>query len=324
MSDAPPPPAGPAPLISVALCVHNGERYLRAQIDSLLAQMDVRIEVVALDDASADGSAALLQTYAEKDARLRWVASPDNLGILRSFEKAMSMCNGAFIAPCDQDDIWHPRKLATLLAAIGECDLVYCDSEYIDADARSQHRRISHDLEMMQGREPLQFVFSNSVSGHAALLRRSLFDAARSFPAGVYHDWWLALCAAARGGIVYVDEPLVQFRRHGSAFSTLGHREKTRSPARNCLWLEQRRNLLKAYAERPLKDHEHATNLLAALDTALRGGRRRPLLYELWRIRKAVRPQAKSAALHAIRLQLRFLRKLRRARKEPRTQGLGL
>ena len=47
-----------APRVSVALCVHNGAAFLREQVESVLAQSEPRLEVIAVDDASTDGSAA--------------------------------------------------------------------------------------------------------------------------------------------------------------------------------------------------------------------------------------------------------------------------
>src|SRR5207342_3398167 len=105
-------PAGTLPQVSVAMCVYNGERFLRDQLDSLLAQEDVDLEIVIVDDCSTDGSLALLLVYAAGDARIRVVANEKNLGHLNSFAKCMGLCSHALIAPSDQDDLWHPRKLA--------------------------------------------------------------------------------------------------------------------------------------------------------------------------------------------------------------------
>ena len=80
-------PAGTWPQVSVALCVYNGERFLRDQLDSLLAQEDVELEVVIVDDCSTDGSLALLREYAARDPRIRVVANEKNLGHLNSFAK---------------------------------------------------------------------------------------------------------------------------------------------------------------------------------------------------------------------------------------------
>ncbi len=311
----------PQTLITVAMAVYNGERYLREQIDSILAQRGVQVELVAVDDGSSDGSVTLLRDYAARDPRVQVHLNPQNLGPLRSFERAMSLGSGACIAPSDQDDRWHPDKLARLLAAIDGHDLAYCDSEYIDDDGRRSGRGISDDLAMLSGREPLQFVFSNSVSGHALLVRRALFEAARPFPAGIFHDWWLAMCAAAQDGVAYVDAPLVQFRRHGDAFSPLGKDGNLRPPSRNRLWLEERRSLLQALAGSVFDRDRRAAMMLEALQVAQAGGSTLPLLRAVWHGRDGLPPQGGSPVFNALRMQARFLRKLRRARAEPALDG---
>lgn len=313
------PPSSPR--VSVALCVYNGERHLREQLDTVLAQRDVELEVIAVDDGSSDGSVALLREVAARDPRLQVHVNPENLGPLRSFERAMSLGSGEFIAPCDQDDRWQPQKLAKLLACIGDADLAYCDSEYIDDAGVAHGRGISSDLTMMSGHEPLQFVFSNSVSGHALLVRRTLFDAARPFPPGLFHDWWLAMCAAARGGVVYLDEALVQFRRHDAAFSPLGKGAAKAPPSRNRVWLEERRALLRALAGSAFDRDGRAAEMLHALERAEDGEGYAPLLRSIWHARSAAPPWKGSMAINALRLQSRFIRKLRRARKEPPITG---
>ena len=314
---SPTPTMNEQPLISVALSVYNGARFLRRQLDSILDQQDVSIEVVVVDDGSQDDSVALLREYAGRDPRVRLHINPGNLGVTRSFERAISLCQSDFIAPSDQDDIWQPRKLATLLAAIGDHDLAYCNSEYIDGDGHPSGRCVSDDVPMLSGRQPMQFVFMNSVSGHAALLRRSLFEEARPLPSGLYFDWVLAMFAAARAGIVYVDQPLVQFRRHPQAFSPIGMATGPRSPSRNRVWLNERRRLLRALAGSGMTKKESAARMLHALEAAEAGRGMLPLLREIWRERAAAPPGRGSAALNAISLQSRTLRKLKRARGEP-------
>lgn len=322
MSDE--PPSSSAPQISVALCVHNGERYLREQLESVLAQRGITLELVALDDASTDGSAAILRECALRDGRVRCFRNETNLGPTRSFERVMSLARGAFIAPCDQDDVWETDKLAKLLDAIGDADLAYCDSAYVDADGASLHRRISDDTHMLRGRQPLEFLFCNSVSGHAALLRQELFDAALPFPAGVIPDWWLALCAAARGGVAYLDLPLVRFRRHPQAFSRMGRDSKgNRSPYRNRAWLDQLQALMRAHAASAFAGHARASALSHAFEQARERGHVASLLLAIWRLRAFAPPADGRNVRNAIRLQFRFMRKLRRARREPQTPHFG-
>lgn len=312
--------------VSVAVCVHQGERYLREQLDSLLAQTGIDLEIVILDDASSDTSAALLQEYAVRDARVRYFLNTRNLGPLRSFERAMSLTRGDFIAACDQDDIWQPHKLERLLDAIGDADLAYCDSALIDGEGRATGQRLSDVKHMLAGRDPLPFLFANSVSGHAALVRRQLFEAARAFPPGVYHDWWLALCAADRNGVVYVDEPLVSFRRHERAFSTIGRGDCERKlPTRNRQWVEQHVALASAHARLGVHGRESAAALLAALRRATQHGHLLPLARQLWRLRAAAPPAGRGPAwANWVRQVLRFRRKLRRMRREPAQASVAM
>lgn len=306
-----------SPVISVALSVYNGARYLPEQLDSVLAQRGVALELVAVDDGSTDDSLAVLRDYARRDGRIQLHVNPVNLGATRSFERAMALGRGELIAPCDQDDRWHPDKLATLLAALGSHDLAYCNSRYIDERGQPTGRCISDDLVMMDGQRPLSFVFANSVSGHAALLRRSLFDLARPLAPALYYDWLLAMAAAAGNGIVYVDQPLVEFRRHAQAFSTLGKHGGNRVANRQRRWLRDRQRLAAVLAARHADPDRRAERLSAALELAVDGHSRSPLLGWIWRERERIAPNGRHAIGHALHLQRRLLRKLRSARREP-------
>ena len=323
------PNAATQPLISVALSVYNGERYLREQLDSLLAQAGVSLEVVAVDDGSGDGSLAVLNEYASRDARMRVFANSRNVGYLPSFGRAMSLCEGDYVAPCDQDDIWHADKLAKLLAAIGQADMSYCDSEYVDDAGESLGSSISDDLIMLSGQDPLPFIFQNSVSGHAMLVRRQLVEIAGHAPPLLYHDWWLALCAAAHNGLVYVDEPLVKFRRHAGAYSAVGpmavgkdaaqRRKQGYLGSANRKWLEERTYLASALADTGWRGSARARDWQRALQRALE---RPGLPWRLiWRDRRSMPPWTGAPWINALQFYSRCKRKLRRARNDPPTPG---
>lgn len=202
------------PLISVALCTYNGERYLREQLDSLLAQTYSNMEIVAVDDASTDGTVAVLREYEQRDARLRVFVNSNNIGFIRNFERAISLARGSLIAPCDQDDIWLPHKLSTLARVIGDHAMVYCDSELIDAEGRSLGTSMSQFWPLQDLHDPAALVLNNCVSGHAMLFRRDLLDGQPNLPTDIFHDWWLAATATVRGGVVYCPEKLVRYRQH--------------------------------------------------------------------------------------------------------------
>jgi glycosyltransferase involved in cell wall biosynthesis len=204
------------PLISIALCTYNGERYLPAQLESLLAQTHRNIEIVAVDDGSSDRSLSILEEYARRDSRVRAHANATNLGFRRNFERAVALCAGEFIALSDQDDVWAPEKLATLLTVIGDHALAYCDSALIDEEGRDLNVAMSDMLTMVSTDDPAVFANANCVSGHASLFRRELIAHALPAPECFFHDWWLAAVAANSGGIVYCDRKLVSYRYHAA------------------------------------------------------------------------------------------------------------
>ncbi len=211
---------GSLPRVSIALCTYNGARHLDAQLQSLHAQSFDDFEIVAVDDGSTDGTWEVL--CAQVGPRFRVHRNETTRGVTGNFEHAFTLCRGEFIAPCDQDEVWHPRKLARLADAIGAQPLAYCDSELVDAENRPLGRRISDHRGMLDGDDPLAFAFGNSVSGHALIFRRSLLAAVLPIPQDFpFYDWWIAAMAADRGGIVYVPEALVRYRQHAAAVSDL-------------------------------------------------------------------------------------------------------
>lgn len=221
----------PEPLISVALCTYNGARYLQQQLDSLFVQTHRNLEIIAVDDASTDATVAVLREYQSRDPRLQLHANAVNLGFRKNFERAMSLCTGDFIAPCDQDDIWLPEKLEVLLGSIAGYAMAYCDSDIVDAQGKSLHTPMSSRCNMLSTSDPAVFVAANCVAGHALLCRRSVVDAALPVPDCFYYDHWLAAVAADSGGVVYCDRQLVKYRFHDSNVTNV-QRSRPAQPAR--------------------------------------------------------------------------------------------
>ncbi len=305
------------PFISVALCTWNGAAHLTAQLDSILAQQGVNLELVVLDDASTDNTWALLESRAAADSRIRLYRNATNLGHLRSFEKCMALAEADWIAPADQDDIWALDKLTKLHAVIGTADIAYCDSTYIDEAGKPLNRSVSDELVMFSGKNPIPLFFQNTVSGHACLIRKSLLPVAGPAPEGFFHDWWLALSAAGRNGVVYLDAPLVQFRRHEHACTTLGRGSGDRHSARrNANWLESLATVGRSYATTGLRQAEFAGRFSEALLAAYKG-RLVPAWQLVWSNRSALPPDDKPGWSKAIKLWSRIRRKAHRARLEP-------
>src|ERR1700741_3685870 len=111
----------PQPLVSVALCTYNGEKFLEKQLDSIFLQDYSNLEIVVVDDCSKDNTWDILQRYAHNNERLRLYRNRRNLGYSRNFEKAIKLCRGDLIALADQDDIWEKEKIRILANSMDEC-----------------------------------------------------------------------------------------------------------------------------------------------------------------------------------------------------------
>jgi glycosyltransferase involved in cell wall biosynthesis len=112
-----PQPKSADALISVMIPVYNGERYLARTLDAVLAQTDGHFELICIDDCSSDASAALLRSYAERDARVRVLTTPFNLGSApRALNHALPHMRGDYFVYSSQDDLCSPDWLAAMRA----------------------------------------------------------------------------------------------------------------------------------------------------------------------------------------------------------------
>ncbi|ASF48170.1 glycosyltransferase family 2 protein [Methylovulum psychrotolerans] len=214
------------PLVSIILATYNGERFLSEQVESLLRQTYQNIEIIAVDDASTDSTPALLDRYAARYPHFRAVKNPTNLGHAKNFEQGFLLAQGDYIAPCDQDDIWLPDKIAVLLAHIGDHAIAYGDSEFIDSAGRRLGSKMSDTKNLTDFDNPLMYIeVGISALGHAMLMTRQLVQAAAPFPAIFSHDNWLGFVASFNGSVKFVDQVLVQYRRHDANLTNALHKK---------------------------------------------------------------------------------------------------
>ena len=208
-----------SPLISIVMATYNGEKYLREQVDSLLAQSYPSLEFVFVDDASSDASLAILQEYALRDSRIRLILNPVNQGLLATFETGIRAAKGEIVALADQDDVWMPEKISLLAGAIGSHSLIYADSALTDA-AGARTGKFSDRNHLCDYPKALHYVFGTKAMGHAMLFKREIIDIALPFPDYVGHDYILGFAAAALNGVAYFPATLVNYRQHSS--NTMG------------------------------------------------------------------------------------------------------
>jgi len=267
------------PDISVALCTRNGARYLPAQIRSICTQEPLPREIIVSDDGSTDDTLSVVRDtialcgVADRIA-LRVFSNMPPLGVTRNFEQAVRACSHALIVLCDQDDVWHPGRLARMAAqfeARPDLLLLHTDARLVDADLQPLGSTLFHALEVQpaeleaisRGDAFSVLLRRNLVTGATTMFRRTLLDAALPFAPEWVHDEWLAAIAAATGRMDVLPEPTIDYRQHAS--NQIGARRLTLSE-----------KIAKAFAERGDKHVARLHRADALLQRLLQLGDRVP------------------------------------------------
>lgn len=212
--------------VSIALATYNGAKYLSEQIESILNQSFSNFELIACDDCSSDCTREILGDYAKKDPRIKFFQNNINLGFKKNFEHIISLCQGDYIAFCDQDDIWTNNHLETLLNNIGPHDCIGANAEFIDSRGNLLgitmkkfmpiHVNPTNDIDVFKHE-----VYGNIIQGSASLVRKSLIEKCSPIPDNVeYHDYWYAMNACLNKGCVYIDNVILKYRRHENNVTT--------------------------------------------------------------------------------------------------------
>jgi glycosyltransferase involved in cell wall biosynthesis len=220
------------PFVSVALCTHNGARFVEAQLRSILNQTVPPQQLVLSDDDSTDATVQLVTELVEEHRQqrpLEFVVFRNSpaLGVAANFEQAIVACSGDLIALSDQDDVWVPERLAEAVATFAarpELSLLHSDARLVDATGAPLGATLFGSLEVSEWERETEtttdalrvLVRRNIVTGATAVFRRELAERAMPIPEGWIHDEWLAAVASATGRIGIDDRQLVDYRQHAT------------------------------------------------------------------------------------------------------------
>lgn len=214
--------------IGVVLCTYNGERYLRQQLDSILAQTRLPDQILILDDCSSDHTVAIVQDYAKIDQRIRLIQNVTNLGYIRNFEKGIALCDMDYIALSDQDDIWLPEKLERMAAELEAnpgAGMAFCNAEYMLADGTRTGHLVSQEAngcvdDPILARKGL-LERKWCVQGNFILLDAEMKKLILPNPISRSHghDAWICLNAFFLRYPRYISDPLSLYRLHNNMAS---------------------------------------------------------------------------------------------------------
>ncbi len=211
-------------LVSVVMPAHDVAPYLEASVSSVLAQTHTQLEVIVVDDASSDATAAIAARLAARDARVRVIRFRTNVGAARARNAGIETALGRYIAFLDSDDLWLPDKTARQLQAFRETGAALCYTGYgtIDEEGRVRNAAM-HVPERVTHAELLN---SNVIPCSSAMYdtrrvgKRYMPDIRKRQDYGL----WLALLKDAERrshpAAVGIDEPLMLYRVRAQSVSS--------------------------------------------------------------------------------------------------------
>jgi glycosyltransferase involved in cell wall biosynthesis len=209
--------------VSVVMAVKNGSTYINEQIDSILLQIGRDDEIIVSDDHSTDNTVDLLKEY--NDSRIKIHRNPF-YGLLQNFENSLQCSTGEYIFLCDQDDVWRPGKVSTMMRALQTSDLVTSDCSIADEELTEKHPSF---YELNNSRPGLfRNIFRNSYMGCCMAFRRKILNRAMPFPKNIpMHDIWIGLIGEAYYKSTFITNNLVIHRRHSNNSSSTSEKSNS-------------------------------------------------------------------------------------------------
>lgn len=212
-----PMPAQKHPLVSVNVITFNQASFLAETLDSILAQDYPNLEIVIADDASRDETPEIARAYAKRDTRIKLVLSTKNGGVVANCNRGLAACTGQYIVPFSGDDVMLPGKITEqveLLEANRKAAFCFHDMEWFESET-GHTTRLHHTPQNPPAHTLADLLKHNSIGGPSVMLRASML------PKGGYNptfphagDWLLWIEMALQHPFIYLDKPLVRYRRH--------------------------------------------------------------------------------------------------------------
>lgn len=214
--------------IEVLLATFDGERFLRAQMDSILAQDYPNVRILARDDGSRDSTVEILREYVRRyPGRVRLLPSRGGAGSTKTnFLALMRESTANYICFADQDDVWLPEKLSKTKSIMDRLEarwgvnvplLAFTDLRVVDETLGLLHESFwAHMHIEPRHMDSLHELLGKSVvTGCTAMVNRPLLELSSRMPEqAAMHDQWIALLACVLGKSAFLSEQTVLYRQH--------------------------------------------------------------------------------------------------------------
>jgi len=201
------------PLVSVVIPSYNAARFVADAVQSVLAQTYPNLEVLVIDDGSTDDTRQVMEQFAS-DARVNYHYQT-NRGESGARNTGIRLARGEFIAYCDADDLWEPRKLEVQIPCFDgrpELGVVYTNVIHVDANNQPME---TYQTMRHNGRISAKLLMENFVTGAASIIRKKYFDLVGGYDESLRtcqdYDMWLRLSAVCE--FFYLDVVTYRYRQ---------------------------------------------------------------------------------------------------------------
>ena len=204
------------PLVSILMNCYNGERYLRAALDSILAQTYQNWELIFWDNQSTDSSAEIFKSY--KNRRFKYFYAPTHTLLYEARNYAIEKTSGEFFAFLDVDDWWRAEKLEMQVPLFDDPEVGFVCSNCWIANERKRTRRLYHKRAIPSG-----WVLNDLLMDYPGIMSTFVFRGAAfdSLEGGfdprflIFGDMDSAIRLAMKWKMACCQEPLAYYRLHG-------------------------------------------------------------------------------------------------------------
>ena len=201
-------------MISVCIATHNGEKFIKEQLDSILSQLGEYDEVVISDDKSSDSTIRIINSYGdtrmkvfnhEKDIQTNHVGEI----VSANFNNALLKAKGDYIFLSDQDDIWCDNKVSTMLRYLEKYDVVASNAWLYDGISKDCDETLYNNHSPLKNYRLRKYKYYGCTMAMTREAAKYILPIPKRL---ALYDSWIGLVGELIDGAFYINEPLIYYR----------------------------------------------------------------------------------------------------------------
>ena len=245
------------PSISIIMSVYNGEQFLNESIKSILNQTYTDFEFIITNDCSTDNSKDIIQEFAKKDSRIKFIDNKKNLGLAQSLNNMIKISKAKYIARMDADDIALQNRFEKQMKIIQnnpDIDVVFTGTMLIDKFGND----ICRSWKPKSIKKILQDLQYNNYIPHPSIIIKKLtlaeFDNYDTkFGTGQDRDLWIKM-RDKRVKFYYLREILLKYRLNPQSVRANAKDRYWFKVANYCIWNKNKLKAFKYFSELNFKE----------------------------------------------------------------------